>query len=405
MCGNAWKRAGHEGGNERGAGIASRKGNAEEIAAKGLEIDLIWDAYDSDRLDEWLRQDGAEMIALKALDDSGNAMYRIGDIAGIGKSRIAVVIPCFRVRRHIMSVLEAIGEEVDEIFVVDDKCPEGTGAMVRESSGDPRVKVYEMQDNLGVGGATMFGFQRAMESQVDIIVKVDGDGQMDPALIPEFVLPIVAGEADYTKGNRFFDLEQIGAMPRVRLFGNAVLSFMSKLSTGYWDVFDPTNGYLAIHADVVRHLPFEKISKRYYFETDVLFRLNTLRAVVVDIPMDAKYGEEISNLKISGVIGEFLFKHARNFMKRLFYNYYLRDLSLASVELPLGAALMAFGLLYGLYHWYESAQRGVATPAGTVMLAALPVLMGLQFIIAFLSYDIAMVPRNPKHSKYRRRGA
>ena len=176
---------------------------------------------------------------------------------------------------------------------------------------------------------------------------------------------------------------------------------MTKLSSGYWDLFDPTNGYTAIHADVARHLPFEKISRRYFFETDMLFRLNTLRAVVVDVPMDAKYGDEVSNLKISKIVGEFLFKHVRNFSKRIFYNYYLRDMSLASIELPLGLVLLISGGSFGVYHWINSIQEGVTTPAGTVMLAALPILMGTQLILAFLGYDIANVPRRPFHKMRR----
>ena len=109
-------------------------------------------------------------------------------------------------------------------------------------------------------------------------------------------------------------------MPAIRLFGNAVLSFMTKISSGYWDLFDPTNGYTAIHVDVAKRLPFDKISKRYFFETDILFRLNTLRAVVQDVPMDASYGDEVSNLKISKIVGEFIIKHCRNFTKRIVDN-------------------------------------------------------------------------------------
>jgi hypothetical protein len=188
-------------------------------------------------------------------------------------------------------------------------------------------------------------------------------------------------------------------MPKMRLFGNAVLSLMTKLSSGYWDLFDPTNGYTAIHANAARHLPFNKISQRYFFETDILFRLNTLRAVVQDVPMDAHYGDEVSNLKISRIVTEFLAKHSRNFVKRLFYNYYLRDMSLASLELPLGLLLFLFGAGYGGWHWLQSAAGGTATPAGTVMLSALPVLMGAQLMLAFLAYDIAAVPRQVLHKK------
>lgn len=310
---------------------------------------------------------------------------------------ISVVIPCYKVSLHVLDVIQKTGNEVDTIFVVDDCCPEHSGEFVEINCTDIRVSVLRNSINLGVGGAVLRGYRAAIEAGADIIVKIDGDGQMNPNLIPDFIAPILSGEADYTKGNRFFDLEEIRAMPKIRLFGNAVLSFMTKISSGYWDLFDPTNGYTAIHADVARHLPFEKISRRYFFETDMLFRLNTLRAVVVDVPMDAQYGDEISNLKISKIVGEFLVKHARNFVKRIFYNYYLRDMSLASIELPLGVLLFVSGFGFGIYHWIHSLQEGVTTPAGTVMLAALPILMGTQLMLAFIGYDIANVPRRPFH--------
>ena len=280
---------------------------------------------------------------------------------------------------------------------MDDFCPEESGKYVENLIEDLRVRVLYHEQNLGVGGAVMTGYRAAIADGAEVIVKIDGDGQMDTSLIPRFIEPILAGEADYTKGNRFFDLEQVRAMPKARLFGNAVLSFMTKLSSGYWDLFDPTNGFTAIHADVARHLPFEKISRRFFFETDMLFRLNTLRAVVVDVPMDAQYGDEVSNLKISKIVGEFLLKHVRNFSKRIFYNYYLRDMSLASIELPLGVLLFFSGCVFGVYHWINSLQEGTTTPAGTVMLAALPILMGAQLILAFLGYDISNVPRRPLH--------
>lgn len=317
------------------------------------------------------------------------------------KLAVAVVIPCYKVKRHVLTVISGIGDEVWRIYVVDDACPDGSGKHVEGHCADPRVQVIYHDCNQGVGGAVMTGYRAAIADGAVVIVKVDGDGQMDSSLIPNFIGPILAGEADYTKGNRFFDLEEIRAMPKLRLFGNAVLSLMTKLSSGYWDLFDPTNGYTAIHADVARHLPFPKISNRYFFETDVLFRLNTLRAVVVDVPMDANYGDEISNMKISNIVGEFLVKHARNFVKRIFYNYYLRDVSLASIELPLGVLLLVFGAGFGGWNWLLAAREGTTTPAGTVMLSALPVLMGLQLVLAFLAYDIASVPRRPRHQGFR----
>ncbi|MEI7869327.1 MAG: glycosyltransferase family 2 protein, partial [Candidatus Methylumidiphilus sp.] len=303
----------------------------------------------------------------------------------------------YKVTQQIAEVVSKIPAEVWRVYIIDDACPEGSGDFVRQHVKDDRIHIIRHSSNRGVGGAVISGYLAAIADGADVIVKIDGDGQMDPELIPSFVEPILSGEANYTKGNRFFDLEQIRSMPRVRLFGNTILSFMAKFSTGYWNLFDPTNGYTAIHKDVAKHLPFHKISSRYFFETDMLFRLNTIRSVVLDIPMDAHYGDETSNLKISNVIFEFLFKHIRNYLKRIFYNYYLRDLSLASIELPIGLVLITFGISFGAYHWMESSQTMVAASSGTVMLAALPILVGFQLLMAFLGHDIASVPTRPMH--------
>ena len=310
-------------------------------------------------------------------------------------SRIAVVLPCYGVGRHILALLAKIPAEVSRIYVVDDACPEGSGALVEAQCGDPRVCVLRNPKNLGVGGAVMTGYRQAIADGADVIVKIDGDGQMDPALVESFVAPIVRGEADYTKGNRFFDLAQIHQMPALRIVGNAALSLLTKLSTGYWDVFDPTNGYTAIHARVASLLPFEKVSARYFFESDMLFRLGTFRAVVVDVPMDARYGEEQSGLRVGNIVGEFAGKHVRNFAKRLFYNYFLRDFPLASLELVFGVVLFVFGAAFGAWHWWVSASSGIAASAGTVMIPTMSMLVGLQLVLAFLAYDIANLPRKP----------
>jgi glycosyltransferase involved in cell wall biosynthesis len=314
-------------------------------------------------------------------------------------AQIAVVLPSFRVKAHILDVIGRIGPECQHIYVVDDACPEGSGAYVQAHCSDPRVQVLTHDINQGVGGAVMTGYRQAVTDGCDVVVKIDGDGQMAPELLPQFVAPILDGYADYTKGNRFYDLTQIRQMPGVRLFGNAVLSFMSKFSSGYWDIFDPTNGYTAIHTRVVEHLPLDKISSRYFFESDMLFRLNTLRCVVVDIPMDAVYGDEKSGLKIKSILLDFLWKHARNYSKRIFYNYFLRDLSAASMQLVLCLVMLVFGVSFGLNAWHNSSDQGIETPAGTVMVAALPVFVGLQLLLSFLTQDIQSTPRVPMHKR------
>src|SRR5262249_25404382 len=150
--------------------------------------------------------------------------------------KIGVVIPCFRVRAHILDVLARIGRSVSAVYVVDDACPEKTGDLVESTVRDPRVRVLRHEANQGVGGAVMTGYREALAQGMDIVVKIDGDGQMDPALLPRFTRPIIEGSADYTKGNRFFDVASMKPMPPIRLIGNAALSFMSKLSSGYWDI-------------------------------------------------------------------------------------------------------------------------------------------------------------------------
>lgn len=313
--------------------------------------------------------------------------------------RVAVIIPSYRVKRHVLDVIAAIGPEVAAIYVVDDSCPEGTGRHVADADADPRVSVVWNERNLGVGGATLAGFARAIADGADVLVKLDGDGQMDPRLLPKFVRPILEGYADFTKGNRFFNLEDVAAMPRVRLFGNAVLSFLSKLSTGYWHTFDPTNGYLAIHAKVAAALPMAKIAQRYFFETDLLFRLNTLRAVVVDVPMVAAYGDEVSGLDVRSEALRFSWGHLKNFCRRIFYNYYLRNFGIASLELLLGGLFMTFGVGFGAYQWAAHAAANELASSGTVILAALPVILGTQLLLGFVHHDIESVPTLPLHKR------
>lgn len=318
---------------------------------------------------------------------------------------VAVVVPCYRVSRHILDVLAGLGPECDRIYVVDNACPEGTGRLVEAQCRDPRVSVLYHERNQGVGGAVLTGYRAALAGGAEVIVKLDGDGQMDPALIPALVEPIAAGLADYTKGNRFFDLDGLEAMPRMRLLGNTALSFISKFSSGYWDLFDPTNGFTAIHGAVAARLPYGRIAGDYFFESDLLFRLNIMSAVVLDIPMRARYGEESSGLAPLRVLPGFMARHGVNFVKRLFYTYFLRDFSMASVQLLLGIPLVAFGVVFGAQEWAAAERAGVSASAGTVMLAALPIILGFQFLLFFLSYDMQNVPRIPYHRRLSAGGA
>jgi glycosyltransferase involved in cell wall biosynthesis len=301
--------------------------------------------------------------------------------------KICVVIPAYEVKDRILKVIGSIGDEVQTILVIDDACPEKSGEFVVDEAKDSRVEVIFHTVNLGVGGAVKTGYRRAMDLHQDIIVKIDGDGQMDTSRIKDLTTPIINGEADYSKGNRFFDIEVMQSMPKIRIFGNLGLSFLAKISTGYWQIFDPNNGYTAITAHKLNAIPLDKIDNGYFFESDMLFRLNLTDATVRDVPMAAIYNNEKSNLKIKRVLIEFPIKHLRNLIKRIAYTYYLRDFNLASIELPVGILLTGFGLILGTYNWIHGIIASSETQTGTLVLIAMSVLAGLQLILAFLAYD------------------
>jgi dolichol-phosphate mannosyltransferase len=300
---------------------------------------------------------------------------------------VCVVIPAYKVSAHIVKVVESLGPEVSKIIVVDDACPESSGLLLQKAVDESRLEVIYHLSNKGVGGAVKTGYKRALELGCEVIIKIDGDGQMDSSKITALISPILENESDYTKGNRFFEIEAVQQMPKIRILGNLGLTFMTKFSTGQWHIFDPNNGFTAIRGSVLRKLNLDKIDDRYFFESDMLFRLNLIQARVNDVPIPAIYGEEKSNLKVKRVIFEFPVKHLRNFVKRIAYTYYLRDFNLASIELPLGILLSGFGLILGGYNWISGIVTSTPTPTGTLVLVAMSILSGLQLILAFLSHD------------------
>jgi dolichol-phosphate mannosyltransferase len=311
--------------------------------------------------------------------------------------RIAVVIPCYRVGAKVLDVLARIGGDVGWIFVVDDACPDKTGDRVERECTDPRVRVLRHDVNQGVGGAVCTGYRAALRTPAEVVVKLDGDGQMDPALVSTIAGPVLAGQADYGKGNRFHRLADVSGMPAVRLVGNAALSFLSKLSSGYWQLFDPTNGFTAVHRTVLAELPLDRVAKRYFFESDLLYQLNQQRAVVADVPMRAFYGDERSSLSPGRVLLPFLALNLRNFVRRVVYSYFVRGFSLASVELLIALPLLAWGTGFGAWQWWRSFETGQAATAGTVMLAALPLILGTQLLLSWINHDVAAEPRVPLH--------
>jgi glycosyltransferase involved in cell wall biosynthesis len=303
--------------------------------------------------------------------------------------RIAVVIPAYKVSNKILSVIAAIPERVSKIIVVDDCCPEDSGEIVKKNVKDGRVQVLTHLENRGVGGAVKTAYQQCLLENIDIVVKIDGDGQMDPVLINLFTEPIISRQADYVKGNRFTSPESLKKMPKIRIFGNLALSFITKISTGYWDIFDPNNGYTAISTHQLRRLNLEKINDRYFFESDMLFRLGLNSVRVLDVPIEANYNDEKSSLSVGKSFFEFSFRHLICTLKRISYTYFLGDFSLASLQLLVGTGLSLFGVIFGFINWIHGLSTGIPTQTGPLIWVAMTTLSGLQLLLSFFASDIA----------------
>lgn len=307
-----------------------------------------------------------------------------------------LVVPCYKVTGHILRVIRKTPAWFEGIVCVDDACPDKSGDFIEANNTDPRVVVVRLPKNQGVGGAVLAGYAEAANRGARVMVKVDGDDQMDLGYAAQLVAPILLGEADYAKGNRFTSISHLTTMPTVRVLGNAALSFAAKVSTGYWNIFDPTNGYTALEANVARLVMEKRVSRRFFFETDLLYHLGTLRAVVRDVPMPARYADEVSNIRIQAIVGPFALKHLRNFAQRVVGQYFVRDFNAASVELLFGLLFSLFGVGYAL-SYMANRVPGQAASAGVVMLAALPVILGAQFLLQAMNYDVLNVPNRPIH--------
>lgn len=305
---------------------------------------------------------------------------------------ITVVIPGYNEARHIGQVMKTMPDFVDHIIVVDD-CSEDETVAAATAAGDARLIVLTTTRNQGVGGAMVTGYLRALDLDSDLIAKMDGDGQMDPSYLSALLDAIIDQGYHYAKGNRFLASESLGAMPRHRLIGNIVLTFLTKMASGYWHIFDPQNGYTAIGAGALRVLDLNVIHKRYFFENDMLVHLNFFGFRVKDVAIPARYGEEESNINVFKVGSTFPLLLVRRYFHRIYQKYVLRDFSPIALFLFLGLILFFWGTLFGAYLWVKTAISGIATPTGTIMLAVLPLVLGFQLLLEAVVLDVQETPK------------
>ena len=307
---------------------------------------------------------------------------------------ITVVIPCYNVSRHIESVIKNLPQEVDWIIAVNDVSKDDTGnVLVKLKENYKKLIVIEHATNQGVGGAMITGYKRSLELDSDITIKIDGDDQMDSSNIPMLIKPLIEGKADYTKGNRFRDFKALKQMPAIRRMGNLGLSFLIKAASGYWNIFDPNNGFIAINKDTLRSLNFEKIYKRYFFESSMLIELYYSNAVITEIPMKARYGDEKSSLSVTRTLFGFPPKLLKAFIRRIILKYFLFDFNIASVYILFGVPFFIFGVIYGILNFIKYASSHVGAPTGTVVIPTLLIILGFQLLLAAVSYDILNYPK------------
>jgi dolichol-phosphate mannosyltransferase len=305
---------------------------------------------------------------------------------------VAVVIPAHNEEQFVGTVLSAIPDYVDRIILVDDCSTDRTMEVARQSGGT-RLTLLRTPKNGGVGAAMVLGYREAIEQQVDIAVKIDADGQMPLDRLADLLDALIKGNCDYAKGNRFLSIGELSSMPRHRLFGNVLLTFLTKMATGYWHVFDPQNGFTAIRLPMLRRLDLDRVRADYFFENDMLFQLYLSDARVADVAMPARYGNEVSGIRLSRIARTFPRLLLSRCVERVFLKYILRDFSPVALFLILGALLMTWGGGFGSYLWLRSYATGLATPTGTIMLALVPLILGFQLFLQGVVLDIQGSPR------------
>lgn len=305
---------------------------------------------------------------------------------------IAVAIPCYKVEQHLEQVFQGLPAFVDIILLVDDCSPDGSGALIdRLAAVDGRIVALHHDENRGVGGAMKTAFVKAVEMGVDVVVKLDGDGQMDGTYIQSLIQAL--SDAEFAKGNRLFDRQMLRRMPAVRRVGNMGIGFMVKAASGYWNVSDPVNGFFAIRTSTLKTMDLERVADRYFFESSMLIEMHYAGARIKEVSMPAIYGNEKSNLSIGNTLFSFPPKLFAAWIRRLRLSYFVFDFNICSLYLLVGLPSFLFGLVFGLCEWIHYASINSPSPTGTIMLAVITFVLGFQMLLAAAQYDISA--KNP----------
>jgi glycosyltransferase involved in cell wall biosynthesis len=301
--------------------------------------------------------------------------------------RVAVVVPAYNEERLIAETITGIPPFVDRIYVVDDASSDGTAEAAR-ALRDPQVDVIVHERNQGVGAAIVTGYKRAIEERIDVTCVMAGDNQMDPVELEALALPVARGELDYHKANRLFTGQAWQLIPRTRYLGNAILSLLTKIASGYWHVADSQAGYTAIGLPILRLLDLDRIYKRYGFPNDLLVHLNVWNARVRDFPSRPIYGVgERSGIRLRRVVPTISWLLIKGFFWRMKEKYVIRDFHPLVFFYALGFLMGLLGLALGIAEIVLRALGNQIT-AATVVLVALLLIFGSQFTLFAMWFDM-----------------
>ena len=304
--------------------------------------------------------------------------------------RVAVVVPAYQEERLIADTLRGIPDFVDDVVVVDDCSADDTAEAAR-AVHDERIEVLRLERNEGVGGAIITGHRRAMERGADIMVVMAGDNQMDPDELPRLLTPITQDGYGFAKGNRFYTTGGMGGMPAHRVVGNMLMTFLNKASSGYWNIVDPQNGYTAVTREALEMVPLDRVARRYQFENDLLVWLNIANVRATDVNIPARYGDEVSTIRLSTEVPRIMWQMYTGFWRRVWFKYFLWSFSPIAVMLVVGMLFTLIGLAVGV--WTTAIALGGDSPsAGTTILSVVPFMSGFYLLIQAMVLDIQATP-------------
>ena len=306
----------------------------------------------------------------------------------IDGKKIGVVVPAYNESKLIAKTIAGMPEYVDQIIVVNDCSKDNTGEIVAGiSKTDQRVVLINHEINRGVGGAISTGYIYCRDNDLDIAVVMAGDNQMDPNDLPDLLAPVLQDKADYSKGNRLITGEAWKKIPKVRYFGNSMLSFLTKIASGYWHVADSQTGYTALNKRALKMLPLEDIYPRYGMPNDFLVTLNIYNMRVVDVPVRPVYADETSGINIKKVIFSLSFLLMKLFFKRMIQKYIIRDFHPLVLFYFFGSFLILLDIPLLIRFFYRWATTNAA-PEVTLIMILLCSISGLQLMLFAMLFDM-----------------